>query len=111
MVKVLVIIGAEFRFAIAEIARVLRCSIAQSEIERVFSDKQNDQVSVKYYEFLSSSCVRVTGKVDEYEPGTIWLCVQGHRRLEKSLDLADIVQHAKIRAYRVEEEAKRNMNR
>ncbi len=55
------------------------CGRAGAECERVFRDATDDQVSAKRYSFFASSRLAVTGRVDEYEPESVWLRVEGDR--------------------------------
>jgi hypothetical protein len=63
-------------------------------------DAEADQVSAKHYVFLQRRGMTVSGDVDDYEPETIRISVQGHRRLERNLSL--IVESAGICAGRIE---------
>jgi hypothetical protein len=69
------------------------------ECERVFTDSEEDQVSAKRYLFHTSPSVVVTGRVDDYEPETIWLRIEGLRNADKILQ--SVIEGAKIHAARL----------
>lgn len=55
-----------------------------TEIDRVFKDAEEDQVSPKSYFFYDSKKLQVTGTVDHYEPETIWIRIRGPSSKEKA---------------------------
>ncbi|MCB9877499.1 MAG: hypothetical protein H6835_07860 [Planctomycetes bacterium] len=64
--------------------------LAHQEIQRAVDDARPDEsgavdVSPKRYLFREAGGVRIEGWVEEHEPGTIWLAVDGHRQLERDL--------------------------
>ncbi len=95
-----VLIGDHLRFVFGAVEAVLgvEAVLDASEMERVFLDARADQVSQKDYRFYSSGSVAVTGVVEEYEPETIVLHVEGHRELERIL--SELVENARSHALR-----------
>jgi len=79
----------------------LGVSFAGSECERVFRDAAEDQVSPKRYTFFESPSLRVTGRVEEYEPETVWLQVRSERRSGKLL--RRIAEGAELAAFRMKQ--------
>ena len=71
-------------------------------VEQIFSDYSCDQVSIeaKRYTLWAGPRLKVTGHVEEYEPGDMWLTVEGRSQLKPSL--AAIIERAKYQAYRLE---------
>jgi hypothetical protein len=72
-------IDLQLRFAPFGLECGLGVSFSGSECARVFSDAAEDQVSAKQYVFYESPRLVVTGRVDEYEPESVWLNVRGRR--------------------------------
>lgn len=70
-------IDLRLRFALFGLECVLGVSFSGAECERVFRDAKGDQVSAKRYTFFTSPRLAVTGRVDEYEPESIWIRVEG----------------------------------
>ncbi len=74
----------------------LECAVGElfrvQEMERVFADAKTDHVSQKEYTFYSAGRLRITGLVEEYEPETLILSVEGDKKLEKALP--EIVKNA-----------------
>lgn len=65
--------------------QLLSVSFSTDEVDRVFKDANEDQVSQKSYSFHESTSLSVAGLVDDYEPETIWIRVRGTRAHERSL--------------------------
>ena len=78
-------IGIRLRFVLFGLECALGVSFAGAECERVFLDAAQDRVSSKRYTFFESLRLAVTGRVDEYEPETIWLTVEGGRGVGEAL--------------------------
>jgi hypothetical protein len=72
-------IDLRLRFALFGLECALGVSFAGAECERVFRDAVEDQVSAKRYAFFESPRLSVTGRVDEYEPESVWVRVEGGR--------------------------------
>jgi hypothetical protein len=70
-------IDVRLRFALFGLECTLGVSCAGAECERVFRDAAEDQLSAKQYMIFESPSLKVTGRVDEYEPETVWLQVSG----------------------------------
>lgn len=75
MVTELLDINERLRQCLSKLELLLGVPLDPSEIERVYSDSITDQVSEKHYCFCESSRIQVRGRVDEHEPGDIWLSV------------------------------------
>jgi hypothetical protein len=93
----LVAIGRELRLTFFAIECVFDVVLDSRECERVFQDAAEDQVSAKEYLFFESSVLSIRGKVDEYEPETIWLTVEGKRAQDV---LSRVIETAKHHAKR-----------
>jgi hypothetical protein len=72
-------IGDGLRFVFFGLECALGVTLYPLETERVFRDARADQVSAKAYRLHESPRLRVLGRVDEYEPDTIVLRVEGRR--------------------------------
>jgi hypothetical protein len=71
----LLIIGDTLRYVLYGVCVVLRIDMRASEIERLFNASASGDSTAQSYEFHRSAHVVVTGRVDEYEPGSVWLSV------------------------------------
>jgi len=81
----LLTIDLRLQFALFGLECALGVSFAGAERVRVFRDAAEDQVSAKRYTFFESPRLNVTGRVDEYEPESIWLRVEGGRGCGEAL--------------------------
>ncbi len=81
MVTELLDINERLRQCLSNLELLLGVRFDPSEIERVFSDSIADQVREKRYCFFESPRIQVRGRVDDYEPETIWLSVSVTRRV------------------------------
>jgi len=70
-------IDTTLRFALFGLECALGVTFNAAECERVFRDATVNQMSSKQYVLFESSRFNVSGRVDEYEPESIWLRVQG----------------------------------
>jgi hypothetical protein len=77
----LMTVGSKLRLTIFGLACALGVEFDSAEVERVFTDCVTDQISEKAYLFWDARNVRVTGKVEESEPGTIWIHVHSKQAL------------------------------
>lgn len=66
--------------ALRELGMALGIRFSEAEIDRVLRDAGTNQVNAKSYQFFHADGVDVKGIVDEYEPETIWIEVEGTRR-------------------------------
>lgn len=73
----LVTIDIRLQFALFGLECALGVSFSGDEWERVFRDVSENQVSAMKYMFFESPGLVVSGRVDEYEPDSIWLRIQG----------------------------------
>jgi hypothetical protein len=93
-------IGVRLRFVLFGLECVLGVSFAGAERERVFRDAADDQVSAKRYTFFESPRLTVRGRVDEYEPESIWVRVVGGRGFGAMLRrVAEGAGHAEFRLH------------
>ena len=97
----LLLIDTRLRFALFGLECALGVSFLGAECERVFRDADEDHVSAKRYTFFASSRLRVTGKVDEYEPESVCVRVEGGRGVGALL--RRIADGAKFQAVRLGE--------
>jgi hypothetical protein len=84
MVRDLFIIGDTLRAILASLEKSLGVRLSNGEVERLFAESEADQVSAKRYGFFLSAKLSVLALVDEYEPETVWIQVDGTRRQEKA---------------------------
>ena len=78
-------IDMRLRFTLFGLECALGVSFDGGECERVFRDAAEDQVTVKCYTFFTSPRLSVTGRVDEYEPESVWLRAEGKRGIGEVL--------------------------
>jgi len=69
-----------------------------AEMERVFMDAKANQVQTKQYAFHQSKGLIVTGRVDGYEPESIWLRVESAKSLAPTL--SSILERTRYRIFR-----------
>lgn len=86
------------RFVLFGLECALNVEFNPSVVEQVFSDAENDMVSEKRYTFWSGPGVEVTGHVEEYEPGDLWLTVRSRQGFKPSL--SEIAERAKFQMLR-----------
>ena len=55
----------------------VNAQLCEPEIDRLLSEAAADQLSAKSYCFFNSSRLQIAGYVDEYEPETVWIRVEG----------------------------------
>jgi len=77
VVDKLLIIDLKLRLALYGLECALGVSFDVVQCERIFHDAANNQVDVKQYVLYNSSTLIVSGRVDDYEPESIWLHVEG----------------------------------
>ena len=97
----LVIIDVRLRFALLGLECALGVSFAGAECERVFRDAAEDQVSAKQYTFFESPGLAVTGRVDEYEPESVWVQVRSGRGSRELLKR--VVENSEFHAVRLQQ--------
>ena len=66
----------------------------------MFHDAVEDQRSAKQYTFFESKHLCVTGRVDEYEPESLWVRVQGNRGVGELL--RRVVEGAEFHVFRLQ---------
>ena len=94
-------IDMSLRFALFGLECALGVSFSGAESERVFRDTNKDHVSAKQYAFFESPWLSVTGRVDEYEPESLWVRVEGCRGGRELL--RRIVEGAELQAFRLQQ--------
>jgi hypothetical protein len=77
----------------------LDVTLSGTEIERAFRESDEDGVSAKQYTFLKLPKLEVSGRVDEYEPEMIRLCVNGQHGVKDLLNR--IVEGAQYQVFRL----------
>lgn len=75
------------------------CGVRSSRDRACFEDAEGDQVGEKHYVFYQDVCRGVTGKVDAYEPESVWLFVRC--RACSQADLDDILERARYQVVRL----------
>jgi hypothetical protein len=103
MTKELANIDEGLRFALFGLECALGVEFSVREVERVFRDVRNDQVARREYRFFDGNHLRVTGVVEEYEPESIWLDVEGGALDQRGL--AELLERAKNQAIRMRKAA------
>ena len=99
--KISVSIDEQFRFTLFGLQCVLDVNFSSKEIERIFSEARDDQVSEKKYDLFRSQELYVTGYVEEYEPESITLVVRSKKNLQNKLDV--IHENAGFEIYRMKQ--------
>lgn len=97
--EVLMPIDCRLRFVLFGLECALGVPLSAPEAERVFRECEEDQVFAKEYEFYRSRRLRVSGRVDEYEPEAIWLRVEGDRKVAGLLKR--VAEGAELHAFRL----------
>jgi hypothetical protein len=92
-------VDLRLRFALFGLECALGVSFAGAECERVFRDAAEDQVSAKRYTFFESPCLIVSGRVDEHEPESVWVRVEGGRGVSETL--RRVAKGAEFQAFRL----------
>lgn len=103
----LVGIGTHLRLVAFGIECAHGVGVAHSEVDRALDDDRPDaagnfDVRAKRYSFCAVGGVRIEGIVDEYENGSLWLVIDGHRELER--DSSRVVALAKLTAEHIDRE-------
>ena len=99
-------IGLRLRFVLFGLECAFGVSFNGVECERVFRDAAEDQVSAKRYLLFESPGLIVSGLVEEYEPVSIWLRLQGGHRVTEVL--LRVIEAADFHAFRLRESAERD---
>lgn len=94
----LVSIDMQLRYALFGLECALGVSFSGTEWERVFRDAELNRVSAKQYLFFESPQLKVTGQVNEYEPESIWLRIEGRQNNNEVLQR--VIEGAKYAALR-----------
>jgi len=83
------------RYALYGVSVVLGIDMRASEIERLYAASASGNSTAQSYEFHRSPRVLVTGRVDEYEPGDVWLSVAARKFDQAELKrLVEAAKHA-----------------
>ena len=96
----LVIIDNQLRLVLFGLECVLNAEFSVEAVEKIFSDSDEDAVSEKRYTLWVAKYHKVTGYVQDYEPGDIWLTVESVKAFSPLL--STIIERAKYQAYRLE---------
>jgi hypothetical protein len=78
LIQDLFIITNSLRETLHSIGKELGVAFAEQEIARLLAESVSDLVSAKSYCFFRSPVLTVSGIVDEYEPETVWIQVEGN---------------------------------
>lgn len=105
--EALIPIDLTLRFVLFGLECALGVALSAPEAERVFREAAEDQVSAKDYVFHQSRGLSITGRVDKYEPETIWLRVDGRRNLTALLER--VIEAAEHRVARLRTEGATQM--
>ena len=97
-------VDTKLRFALFGLECALGVTFNGVECERVFRDAGENQVSAKQYVLFESPRIVVSGRVDEYEPESIWLRVQGERGVAEVL--RRVVEGSEFHAVRLRQSEK-----
>lgn len=92
-------INTTLRFALFGLECAIGISFNGVECERIFREAAENQVTAKQYVLFESRRLIVEGRVDEYEPESIWLRVQGELGIAKVV--RQVVDGAKSHALRL----------
>ena len=91
----LLIIDDTLRYVLYGVSVVLGVDLRASEIERLFAASEEGDSTAQAYEFHGSARVRVTARVDEYEPESVWLSVVAPKFDQAELHrLVEAARHA-----------------
>lgn len=96
----LLVIDDSLRFVLFDLECLLNVELHPGEVERILTEAQADAVSAKQYTLWNSGGLSVTGRVEEYEPGTLWLRVESKKAFSPSL--SEIAQRAKYQVFRIQ---------
>lgn len=90
MINNFITIDASLRRVLARLEGALGLFFNPREIDRVFTDAIDNQRDEKRYVFFDSPKIRVTGYVEDYEPGMIEISVDASRSLvARSMPIID----------------------
>lgn len=95
----LVTIDDQLRFVLFGLECALDAEFSVDVVEKIFADSKQNAVSQKHYTLWAAKRQGVTGQVNEYEPGDIWLTVQSPKPVRPPL--AAIIERAKYHVYRL----------
>ena len=88
-------INDTLRYVLYGVSVTLDIGLRASEIERLFAASASGNSCSQSYEFHCSPCVRVTGRVEEYEPESLWLTVSARNFDQTALKrLVEAAKHA-----------------
>ena len=96
----LIAIGDQLRLILFGLECALDVEFSVQAVENIFSDGTEDAVHEKRYTLWTGPRLRVTGIVEEYEPGDIWLTVKSAKPFSPAL--LTIRERAKYEAYRLD---------
>ena len=94
--EILLCFGNQLRLFLFGLQCKLDVELYVAECERAFSDAETDKNSPKQYTFYNDRHVTVTGQVDDYEPESIWIIVNG-----PTIDLTKLNEQAHSEMFRM----------
>lgn len=91
----LLTIDSRLRFVLYGISITLDIQLHASEIERVFTASKLNDSKEQHYDFHRTTRAIVTGRVEEYEPESVWISVEAKKFSQSQLDrLVEATNHA-----------------
>ena len=94
--EILLCFGNQLRIFLFGLQCKLNVEFYVAECERAFSDAETNKISAKHYTFYNDRHVTITGQVDDYEPESIWIIVNG-----PPIDLAKLNEQAHLEMFRM----------
>ena len=83
----LISIDDQLRFTLFGLECALNVELDATVVEQVFSDAEGGSSSEKRYIFWAGSGTEITGYVEDYEPGDLWLTVQSRQNYKPLLSV------------------------
>ena len=97
--KVLLHIDDELILILFGLECALDVELDPDETERLFANAK-DNVSHQEYVLRQLADFTVTGRVDDHEPGTVWVCIESRKAYSPTLK--QIVERARYQRFRRE---------
>ena len=98
----LIAINDQLRLILFGLECALDVEFSVEAVEKIFSDGAEDAVSEKRYTLWSGPRLKVTGLVEQYEPGDLWLTVESTKVLSPTLPA--ILERTKYQVYRLDKQ-------
>ena len=96
----LVTIDNQLRLVLFGLECALDVEFSAATVEQIFSESKGGSSREKQYTLWAGPHLKVTGYVEDYEPGDIWLTVEGIKSFTPPLLI--IIERAKFHTYRLE---------